>query len=123
MGLLGLKQLHGRSGKDTEAENTRPPLSGLALPLSVATAQVANGVDTVLVFGPLFADSREAIDIEILIGFVAMAFIWFGLARFLGNHASRFKVIDRYGHWIAPIVMIIVGIYILSDTQTDVLPG
>jgi cadmium resistance protein CadD (predicted permease) len=84
---------------------------------------VANGVDTVLVFGPLFADSSETFDVQILIGFVTMAFVWFGVARFLGNHAARITVIDRYGHWVAPIVMIIVGIYILSDTRTDLLPG
>ena len=32
------------------------------LPLSVAATQVANGVDTVLVFGPLLADSTLAFD-------------------------------------------------------------
>jgi cadmium resistance protein CadD (predicted permease) len=123
MGLIGLKQLRGLPRVNTETESTRVPRTGLALPLSIATTQVANGVDTVLVFGPLFADSSETIDFEILIGFAGMAFVWFGLARFLENHATRIKVIDRYGHWVAPIVMIIVGIYILSDTQTDVLPG
>jgi len=123
MGLIGLKRLHGDSGASTETESTRVSKTGLAFPLSIATTQVANGVDTVLVFGPLFADSSEAIDLEILIGFAGMAFVWFGLARFLGTHAARIKIIDRYGHLISPIVMIIVGLYILSDTQTDVLPG
>ena len=123
MGLIGLKRLHGLSSTNTENETTHETRTGLALPLSVATTQVANGVDTVLVFGPLFADSSETIDFAILIGYMAMAFVWFGLARFLGSHATRFKIIGRYGHWVAPIVMIIVGMYILSNTQTDVLPG
>ena len=123
MGLIGLKQLRGLSSANTKTESTRAPRTGLALPLSIATTQVANGVDTVLVFGPLFADSNETIDVDILIGFVAMSFVWFGLARFLGSHATRIKFIDHYGHWVAPIVMIIVGIYILSDTRTDVLLG
>ncbi len=72
------------------------------------------------VFGPLFADSKMAIDYVILGGFVAMTFVWFGLARILGRHATRFKWIERYGQWIAPIVMIAVGFYILADTGTDV---
>ncbi len=124
MGLMGLRQLrYGLSRTGSGIDATGVPQSGLALPLSIAMTQVANGVDTILVFGPLLADSKLTIDFVILVGFLVMTFLWFGLARILGSHAARFKVIGRYGQWIAPIVMIIVGIYILNDTRTDVFPG
>ncbi len=56
-------------------------------------------------------------------GFVVMTFVWFGLARLLESHAARLTVLERYGHWVAPIVLILVGLYILDNTSTDVLLG
>jgi cadmium resistance protein CadD (predicted permease) len=120
---IGLKELYVLSRAASEAEAVGVPGSEFVRPLSIATTQVANGVDTILVFGPLFADSLMTIDFVILAGFIAMSFLWFGLARILGNHAARFEVIERYGHWIAPIVMVVVGLYILDNTRTDVFPG
>ena len=120
IGLMGLRELYVLRRIDSETNQQALPTGGLVFPLSIAITQVANGVDTVLVFGPLFADSKMAIDYVILGGFVAMTFVWFGLARILGRHATRFKWIERYGQWMAPIVMIAVGFYILADTGTDV---
>jgi cadmium resistance protein CadD (predicted permease) len=116
--LKGLYDL-SRSRSDTKDDAVREHVA----PLSIAATQVANGVDTVLVFGPLLADSESNIDLVVVIGFVAMTFAWFGLARFLEHHASRLTILERYGHWVAPIVLIIVGLYILDNTSTDVLPG
>ena len=58
-----------------------------------------------------------------IVGFVIMAAAWFGLARFLETHASQIRVLERYGHWIAQVVLIVVGFYILDNTQTDIVPG
>jgi cadmium resistance protein CadD (predicted permease) len=52
-----------------------------------------------------------------------MVFAWFGLARFLETHASRIEAIERYGHWISPIVLIVIGFYILDNTASDLAPG
>lgn len=116
LGLKGLYDL-SRSRRDTKDDT----VSGHVGPLSIAATQVANGVDTVLVFGPLLADSESRIDLVVVSGFVVMTFAWFGLARFLERHASRLTILERYGHWVAPIVLILVGLYILADTSTDVL--
>lgn len=120
LGLKGLYELSRRSGEnETAPEVTSAHVS----PLSIAATQVANGVDTVLVFGPLLADSESGVDFVLIGGFVVMTFVWFGLARFLESHAARLTLLDRYGHWIAPIVLIVVGLYILDNTSTDVLLG
>ena len=92
-------------------------------PLGIAATQVANGLDTVLVFGPLLADSEVGIDLVMVLGFTTMAFLWYGLASLLERQAARLSVLERASHWIAPIVLIAVGIYILDNTSTDVLPG
>jgi cadmium resistance protein CadD (predicted permease) len=96
----------------------RPPLV-----LSIAATQVANGADTVLVFGPLFADSARGIDALVLGGFVGMALLWLGLARLLARHAARLRLVERIAPWVAPIFLVVIGLYILLDTRTDVVPG
>jgi hypothetical protein len=35
---------------------------------------------------------------------LVLSFAWFGLARLLERHANRIRIIERYGHWLAPIV-------------------
>jgi len=120
---LGLQGLYALSRKSDEMDPASGAESPRVSPVSIAATQLANGVDTVLVVGPLLADSELGVDLIMIGGFVAMIFVWFGLARLLGSHAARLTVLERYGHWVAPIVLILVGLYILADTSTDVLLG
>ena len=105
------------------ADHTSPIASPSARPLSIAGTQLANGTDTALVFGPLLADSEIGVDLTMIGGFVIMSVAWFGLARLLESQASQIRVLERYGNWIAPIVLIVVGFYILDNTRLDVVPG
>ncbi len=90
---------------------------------AIASTQLANGVDTILVFSPLLADSRGDIDYLIVGCFVVMVAVWFGVAQLLTLHASRLKGVAIAGRWLAPLVMILVGLYILDNTATDLLAG
>ncbi|MBW2426259.1 MAG: cadmium resistance transporter [Deltaproteobacteria bacterium] len=120
---LGLKGLFDLARRETFDEAA--PLAQDRHPrvLSIAATQVANGADTVLVFGPLFADSARGIDLVLLGGFLGMAMIWLGLARLLARHAARVRFVERLAPFVAPIFLILVGVYILLDTRTDVVPG
>lgn len=120
LGLKGLYELFRRHGETHSASGTA---NRHVTPLSIAATQVANGVDTILIFGPLLADSELGVDLIMIGGFVVMTFFWFGLARLLERHAVRLTLLERWGHWVAPIVLILVGLYILDNTRTDVLPG
>lgn len=91
--------------------------------VAIALTQVANGVDTVLVFSPLLVDSRTEIDYTIAAAFLVIAVLWFRFAQLLCYHASRLEVITKIGRWIAPLVMIAVGLYILDNTATDMIAG
>jgi len=120
---LGLKGLYDLAREGPGGEGA-PVGSNVAVrPLSIAATQIANGVDTVLVFGPLLAETEAGTDLVMVAGFVAMALLWFGLARFLEGRVARLFFLARYAHWVAPIVLIGVGLYILDNTATDVLPG
>jgi cadmium resistance protein CadD (predicted permease) len=74
-----------------------------------------------VVFAPLLADSSSEIDYLIVSGFIIVAALWFQLASFLSHHAARLELITRLAGWLAPFIMISVGIYILVDTATDVV--
>lgn len=86
---------------------------------AVAATQLSNGVDTVLVFAPLLADSQFSFDMVIATLFLLLVLVWYVLARVMGRHVGRLAVIERFGRWLAPLVMITVGLYILGNTATD----
>ncbi len=119
--LLGIRLLLANF-RGVEPVDSPPPQSALDAGTGVAalaSTQLSNGVDTVLVFAPLLADSQLIFDAEIAGLFLLLVVAWFGLARFLGEHALKLPVLERLGRWLAPLVMIGVGLYILGNTATD----
>ncbi len=76
-----------------------------------------------LVFAPLFADSLMQINISIAIAFLIAACAWYILAISIGHHANKVELVARYGSWIAPVIMVVLGLYILDNTVTDVVRG
>ena len=84
---------------------------------------MSNGTDSVLAFAPLLADSRMNIDLAIVVAFMLMVCVWFALAKYATTHAKRFNALTTWGQWVAPIIMIFVGLYIFDNTVTDMVPG
>jgi cadmium resistance protein CadD (predicted permease) len=121
--VLGLRGLYGLRRANSSIPTAASPTAERAFVISIATTQLVNGIDTVLVFGPLLADSQSGVDFAMVAGFLAMVFVWFRLARFLETHAGRIEIIERYGHWISPIALIVIGLYILDNSATDVQAG
>lgn len=94
--------------------------SGNGAALGIGATLTANSVDSIIVFSPLLADSQAVIDAYIAAAFVVVAAIWFWMARFASQRAAKLDVVTRVAGWIAPFIMIYVGIYILMNTATDV---
>jgi cadmium resistance protein CadD (predicted permease) len=119
--LLGLQMLLGRR-KDKEPAAAGSEQGQLSI-TAVATTLFASSLDTILVFSSLLADSNNAADVRIILGYALTAFVWLVFAGFLCRHAARLRTLRVAAQWLAPVVMIVVGSYILLDTATDVLPG
>jgi cadmium resistance protein CadD (predicted permease) len=81
--------------------------------LAVASVTIANGGDNIGVYVPLFATEREAIATYVLT-FAALTGVWCALGYRLVNNKLLGGAIRRFGHIILPIVLIVLGIYILS---------
>ena len=91
---------------------TWPAIAGLLL---------ANSGDTIFAIGPLFAESGSDARLGLAIGFVLIAAVWLFLILNVSQRVARSATLGRLGHMIAPWMMILVGLYILSDSATDVV--
>ena len=88
----------------------------------VTTTLFSNSVDTMLVFAPLFADSSARTDRVIVAAYLFMALIWFLFARVVSQRAGQVQRISAAAQWLTPLIMIAVGLYILDNTLSDVVP-
>lgn len=112
-----LRRFRGR--EDAQAGQIQERFSVLA----ITTTLFANSADTMLVFSPLLADSETGTDYIIVVGYIAMATIWFLLALFFSRHVARLQPVSVAAQWLAPLIMIAIGFYILDNTLTDVVAG
>ncbi len=99
------------------------PTTTAASITSLFTLQIANGMDTVLVFAPLLTDTNLRGDGLIVSGYLVMIAIWFGFSVLLSQQARKVEVLIKIGRWLAPLIMIAVGLYILEDTAMDMMVG
>ena len=83
--------------------------------LSVATVTIANGGDNIGTYVPLFA-TLTMWDKSIMISlFLIMTSIWLITAKYLTTHPLMARAISKYGHIITPIVLFLLGLFILKE--------
>jgi len=122
MGLLALWKLFRHS----EAEAVESKFAGnsaLAIFFALIAIQLSNGTDTIITFSTLYADSSDPSDYIVLPTFYAMVTIFSGLAYYSVRHPKLSQSLSRYGQYITPFILILVGFYILSNTASDLVPG
>lgn len=113
---LGLKEMWNwkRAGEEEEAlenEARRNVQTGM---FHVAAVTFANGGDNIGTYIPLFA-SLTAVEKTIMIAlFLAMVFIWLRVAQYLAFHPLMANNIVKYGHWVTPFVLVLLGLLILK---------
>ena len=105
---------------DTEDEASE---SGHSAFIATLFTQLSNGADTVVTFGALFADSVASTNLMIIMTLVAMTVIFMFIAIHTTTHPKLGNWIERYGPRITPFILIAVGVYIITNTATDLLPG
>jgi cadmium resistance protein CadD (predicted permease) len=69
----------------------------------------------------MLADSMAIIDLYVVSAFVVVAAAWFWMAKVASQQAAKLDAVTKVAGWIAPFIMIYVGIYILMNTATDVI--
>ena len=119
LGVAGVARLFSKNRPPGAARNESVGGSHAAF-LATLTSQLGNGADTIVTFGALFADSNPASDTLILLTIAAVAIIFFVSAKYAVRHPLLKKWTENHAHQITPFILIIVGIYIIAATATDV---
>lgn len=99
---------------------------GFSAPQAVSTASVAailfsNSSDTLAAFGPLLVESEPVVVATLLATFVVCASVTFFIVERLQHVIGDQPWIDTLASKGTPIIMILVGTYILMDTATDLV--
>jgi len=118
--LLGLLPLGLGIGKLAAALRARrrggghPPAAAPGGLPGVAGLTVANGGDNLAAYTPVFATiTAGAVAVTIAVFAVGVA-VWCLIGSWLVSHHRATGVLRRWGHWIIPVVYILIGLYILQ---------
>lgn len=122
---LGIRELlrSARTDADVAQQRQRRSGTGRNTFLAIMILMLANGGDTLAVFAPLVAETKPSGVLVLGLGFTVAAAILALIARHACAHPGLARHLGRYGPRIAPYVMIGIGLYILINTSTDLLPG
>jgi cadmium resistance protein CadD (predicted permease) len=120
LGLLGiLPILIGiRKVSDLRHDASAPENSSQGNVAGVALVTIANGGDNIGIYVPAFAVHSGAEIGVIAMVFVAMTALWCMLAHWMVNHRRFGAPLRRYGHILAPVVLIGLGIAIIYKAGT-----
>ena len=116
MGIYRLSlALIGRGGGPNLGQVTRVG------PWSVGLVMLANNGDSLAVLTSLFAETREPFTFLIAGTGLTMALAWSRLAGWVARHPKLEAPVRRWSPYLLPLILIVIGWYVLSDTGTDTL--
>ena len=120
IGLIEIVRLFRNKGVVSE-----PVVPGAGSTAVVATflSQLGNGADTIITYSVLYSDSNNLGDHLVLGSFIGMALLLVLIAHQALHHPWLSRPVQLYGHYITPLILITVGMFVLSNTALDMLPG
>lgn len=89
--------------------------------MQALTLHVTGSADTLAVFGPLVVDSLPSAKPALAATFLFAAILLAGIALLLSRREAALAILSRGGAWTAPVIMVLVGAYVLADTADDLL--
>ena len=109
---LGARGLVRARGSSTSGDD-RPsavPVRGI---LGVAGVTVANGADNISLYTPLFRQAGLGSVVAYVVVFMVLVAVWCLAAVLLAGRGPAPALLDRVGHWLVPVVFIVIGVVIL----------
>jgi cadmium resistance protein CadD (predicted permease) len=107
---LGAAVRAGRSG----APSSVAVVTGFP---GVMAVTIANGGDNIAAYTPVFRTS-SGVDIAVTLGVFAFGVALLCVAgSWLVSHSGIRQVVQRWGHWIVPIVFVVIGLCILDEAR------
>lgn len=122
MGVIALLQLF-RAGDSDATTGIAKVSNHRAIFMGVLMTQLSNGADSIITFSVFLADSTDATDYLIALTFLAMICLFAWTAYYSLTHRKLSDILDRYGRYVTPFILILVGVYILTNTAGDLVAG
>jgi cadmium resistance protein CadD (predicted permease) len=115
---LGVVNLVAAIRSLRRGQQPRPPSAGG--PLGVALLTLANGGDNMAAYTPFFAAIGAGQAVVTLAVFAVGVAVWCLAGGLLTRHARVTAAVGRYGHWILPVALILIGLYVLQKTNAPI---
>jgi cadmium resistance protein CadD (predicted permease) len=115
---LGLVNLVAAIRSLRRGQPPRPPSAGGLL--GVALLTLANGGDNLAAYTPFFAAISAGQAAVTLAVFAVGVAVWCLAGGLLTRHARVTAAVGRYGHWILPVALILIGLYVLHKTNAPI---
>ena len=121
VGLLGLIPLilgaRGMVAAVHVRGDERPPSPAVATGvMSIAGVTVANGGDNISGYTPLFRTIGPVDSVISVSVFVVGVALWCLAGSWLASHKHVNRVVQRFGHWLVPVVFMLLGALILLES-------
>ncbi len=94
-----------------------PSAGGL---FGVAALTIVDGADGLGAFTPFFAAMAAPQVAVTLAVFAVCVAVWCLAGGLLTRHARVTATVSRYGHWILPAALILIGLYVLHETNAPI---
>jgi cadmium resistance protein CadD (predicted permease) len=104
---IGIKKLLTKRDNHLQRASTRM--------VDVAIVTFVNGADNIGIYAPLFAVSEAPRLIVLVAVLYVLLAAWCIVGYLIHQHRAIAYTLERWGHWIVPVVLIGLGIYILSN--------
>ncbi len=115
---LGVVNLVAAIKSLRRGQQPSPPSAGGVLGVALLTA--VNGADDLAAYTPFFAATGARQAAVTLVVFAACVAVWCLAGDLLTRHARVTAAVSRYGHWILPAAFILIGLYVLHETNAPV---
>lgn len=106
--------------KKKDAEENPVEIKGTDI-IAIAGVTIANGGDNIGVYVPLLTTMTFVEKILMITVFIMMTYVWCQLAKYLSEHPLIAGRLEKYGHIIMPIVLFLLGIFILIENDSFTL--
>jgi cadmium resistance protein CadD (predicted permease) len=112
LGIKGLvSAIKSRGGDEA------PPSVTARGALAVAGVTIANGADNIAVYTPMFRTIGLTGSLVTAGVFAVLVAVWCGAGAYLGTHPKVVRVAGRFGHWIVPVVFLLIGAWIILESR------
>jgi len=116
--VLGVVRLVAAIRSLRRGEQPQSPSVGGTV--GVAALTIVNGADNLSAYTPFFAATGTVQVTVTLAVFAVCVAAWCLAGSLLTRQDKITAVVSRYGHWILPVAFILIGLYVLHETNAPI---